>query len=168
MTVTIRSRAKAKFMCMTASQTNRVMAPPPRATMVNQSAALFARSWVLDLLSWACLTSSMTWERKESLPVFLTSTVMEPSPLIDPPVTLPPASFVHRFRLPGQHGLVHGCLSFHHVPVHGDLLARLYEDPVARLEFIQGYVPGALVGHDFVGSGGHRASPAPQGLSMHP
>ena len=58
--------------------------------MVSHIAAVLARSWVLDLLSWACLTRSMTCDRNESLPVPLTATVSAPSPLMAPPMTLPP------------------------------------------------------------------------------
>jgi len=39
------------------------------------------------------LTSSITWERNESLPVFKTFTVIEPPPLIAPPITVLPFSF---------------------------------------------------------------------------
>ena len=51
---------------------------------------------VFDLLSWACLTRSMTCDRNESLPVLLISMVNEPSPLMDPPMTFAPVFLVTR------------------------------------------------------------------------
>ena len=67
--------------------------------MVSHIAAVFARSWVFDLLSWACLTRPMTCDRNESLPVPLTSMVNEPSPLMDPPMTFPPIFWVQALIL---------------------------------------------------------------------
>ena len=100
MTVTVRSMANAKSWPTTTCQIKKVITPPPRATMVSHSAAVLARSWVLDLLSWACLTRSMTCDRNESLPVPFTSMVSDPSPLMDPPMTLPPVAlatgWIHR------------------------------------------------------------------------
>ena len=87
MTVTVRSMANAKSLPMRTCQMKKVITPPPKATMVSHSAAVLARSWVFDLLSWACLTRSMTCDRNESLPVPLTSMVNEPSPLMAPPMT---------------------------------------------------------------------------------
>src|ERR1035437_5342898 len=91
-TVTVRSMANAKSLPMRTSQTKRVITPPPKATIVSHRAAVLARSWVFDLLSWACLTRSMTCDKNESLPAPLTSIVSEPSPLMDPPRTFPPVA----------------------------------------------------------------------------
>ena len=63
MTVTIRSRAKAKPRPPRASQAIKVSAPTPTAITVSHMAALSESFWVLDLLSWACRTRSITWER---------------------------------------------------------------------------------------------------------
>ncbi|GBE58419.1 hypothetical protein BMS3Abin01_01356 [bacterium BMS3Abin01] len=89
-TVTVRSRANAKLSEEKISQKARVIPPAAMAMMVSTRAARLARSWVLDLLSCASRTSSITWARKESLPSFRTSMVNEPSPLTDPPITSSP------------------------------------------------------------------------------
>ncbi len=52
-TVTDLSSAKAKSWPNTPSQTSKVITPPDNAMMVSQNADRLARSWVLDLLSWA-------------------------------------------------------------------------------------------------------------------
>ena len=94
MTVTARSMAKESSLSMTPSQIKKVIAPPPSAMMVSHIAAVLAKSWVFDLLSWACLTRSITCDRNESLPVPLTAMVSEPSPLMAPPITLSSAFLV--------------------------------------------------------------------------
>ena len=71
MTVAIRSTANASVWPKY-SQTTSVIAPAANAMMTRTKAALFARSCVLDLLSCARFTSSMTWLRYVSLPVFST------------------------------------------------------------------------------------------------
>jgi len=76
------------------------MAPAARAASVSQAAARSARFWVLDLLCWACSTSVITCERKESSPNLLTSMVSEPSPFTDPPITSSPAPLDTGFDSP--------------------------------------------------------------------
>ena len=89
MTVTARAIANPKPCPVNRVQNKTVDRPPPRAMKVSHFAAVLARSWVLDLLAWASLTSLMTLERKVSSPVLSTRTVRDPSPLIDPPITSP-------------------------------------------------------------------------------
>ena len=52
------------------------------------------------MLACASLTSSITLERNESLPIFLTSTVTEPSPFMAPPITFAPTAFETGFDSP--------------------------------------------------------------------
>ena len=78
----------------------RVIIPADNAMIVSQRAARVAISWVLDLDAWASFTSCITPERKESFPMFFTSTVTEPSPFIEPPITFTPAVFKTGFDSP--------------------------------------------------------------------
>src|SRR5690554_7143347 len=64
-----------------------VIAPPPNATPVSHTAARSARSCVRDLACCASRTSFITWDKKESAPVFSTTTVIDPSPFTEPPMT---------------------------------------------------------------------------------
>ena len=70
-TVTARSTAKARSRFMKSSQMRKVPAPLTSAMRVSHIAAVSARFCVLDLLSWACLSKSITCDRNESLPVLL-------------------------------------------------------------------------------------------------
>ncbi len=54
----------------------------------------------MDLLSCASLTNFTIWERKVSSPVFSTSILIDPSPFIDPPITLLPSPFEAGFDSP--------------------------------------------------------------------
>ncbi len=93
-TVTVRSMEKRKSRPEKASQANMVIAPEPMAIKVSHMAAVLARSWDLDLLSWASRTRFITWFKKESPPVLVTRKVRDPSPFTAPPMTSSPGLFL--------------------------------------------------------------------------
>jgi len=91
-TVTACSTARLKSL-LTSIQTIKVIVPAITAIKNSHLAARSANLSVLDFEAWASRTSLITWERKVSSPVRVTSNLRTPSPLIDPPTTSSPVLF---------------------------------------------------------------------------
>ena len=62
-----------------------------------------------------------------------------------PPVTASPSRLLHRDRLAGEHGLIHGAAAFDHRAVDGDLVAGAHPQDVADLDLGQRHGLGLAV-----------------------
>lgn len=92
-TVTILSSANTAGLPAIDHQKKNVMNPETSATIVRILAALSASNWVFDFAFWASFTSPITRERYESFDEWLTVTLNEPLPLMEPAMTFIPFCF---------------------------------------------------------------------------